>query len=92
MEHAATLDVLVGRLYETPDLEAGFAGLYVSWLCIGSKTLDELASDANGRQFAGRAWARRDVRRAVERSRRWLEAELEGRGLLATEKASHGIA
>lgn len=93
VETAATLDLIIDRLFETPDLERGQAAIYTGWLCKGTKSLEQVAHDATKKRFQGREWALRDVRRAVSRSRRWLEAELDGRGLLQeTEGGSHGLA
>lgn len=93
VERAATLDLIIDRLFETPDLDLGQAAIYTGWLCKRTKSLEQVALDATAKRFAGRDWALRDVRRAVSRSRRWLEFELDGRGLLQkTERGSNGFA
>lgn len=79
------LAALVGKLEQTDELEDGFAEVYVAWLCAGSKTLDAVAEDATRINFKGRPWARKDVRRAVEHARDWLETELYRRGQLDRE-------
>ena len=82
VELAATLDLVIQALYNATTLEAGSARVYVSWLCKGGTSFDKLARDADAQEYAGRNWARKDVRRAVDSARRWLEIELARRGLL----------
>lgn len=82
LERSGDLCSLIAALETTPDLEAGFGELYVSWLCVGSKSIDAVAEDATRIRFHGRSWQKRDVRRAIDRSRGWLETQLFRKGLL----------
>lgn len=83
LERTAELCVIVAALERTSALAAGEAEIYITWLIVGSKSIEALARVAARQRFAGRDWAPRDVRRAIARSRRWLSAELDRRGLLS---------
>ena len=82
VETSADLASLIHALDQTEDLSPGHADLYIAWLCVGRKSIDEIALDATRIQLAGRQWLRRDVRRAIRHARGWLETQLSRRGML----------
>lgn len=70
------------RLQAIENFGNGDGAIYVQWVLIESKSREAIAWDATKKNFYGRAWTLNDVRGAIRRSRRWLTAELEFRGLM----------
>lgn len=83
VERAAALGSVVSALENTEELRPGYADLYIAWLCVGTKSIEAIAEDADRINLVGEHWTKSRVETAIKRSRRWLEHELDRRGLLA---------
>ncbi len=68
------------RLRQAKSLEPGHGEVFMRYVETGHSQR-ELAIRLTEERFLGQDWHTRDVRRAVERSRRWLADEMAARGV-----------
>jgi len=81
LERAGDLAAVIGAL-ETAPIGVGYADLYLAWLAIGSKSIQAIADDADAIGAHGQRWTKSKVETAIRTCRRWLERELDRRGML----------
>lgn len=70
------------RLTQAKSLEPGHARVFLTYLADGRFSHRSLAQRLNEEGYLGQHWQTRDVRRAIDRSRAFLERDLGRRGLL----------
>lgn len=70
------------RLLKAHSLEPGHASVFLTYLADGRYSHRSLAERLTEEGFLGQRWQTRDVRRAIERSRAFLERDLSRRGVL----------
>lgn len=76
---AGDLCLFAHRLQQAKSLEPGHARVYLTYIADGRYSHRSLAERLTEEGYLGQRWHTRDVRRAVERSRRWLESEMRAR-------------